>query len=24
LRLRVECNLFVIYKDGRKLTPYLW
>jgi hypothetical protein len=23
LRLRVECNLFVIYKDGRKLTPYL-
>jgi hypothetical protein len=24
LRLRVECNLFVIYKGGREPTPYWW
>ena len=23
-RLRVECNLFVIYKAGREPTPYWW
>ena len=24
LRLRVECTFFVIYKAGRKPTPYWW